>query len=129
MADYEIKEGATTPPLIVDLFDKFGTPDQAPVTGLDDPANVIEFVFRHSSKSDPDPPDLRAPGAYYNDPVNVGVYSGAVWHEWLDSAETRSLGQGTINFDIYVTWPDGKLEKFPPKDHFQFEVTEDLEAE
>lgn len=124
---YTIKEGANNPSLVVDLFDRFGTPDQSPLQGLDGDGVVITFIFKHSEKTKADTPDLMRAGENYVDPAEPGVYKAAAQFLW-GPTDTESIGAGAINFEINVQWVVGQIEKFPNKGYFQFMIEENLEG-
>jgi hypothetical protein len=122
---YSIKEGANSPSLVVFLYDKFGTPSQTPLSGLDGDGIRITFVFRQSGKSDSLPADLIADGSNYTDPASPGVYQNAVEYFW-QTGETADIGAGVVNFEVEIEWTEGQIEKFPNVGYFKFTITSDL---
>ena len=121
---YSIKDGANSPSLVVFLFDKFGTPQQAPLLGLDE-AFRITFVFRKEGKPDDEAANLIADGSNYVDAGNPGVYQHAAEYFW-QVGETADIGAGDVNFEIEVELTEGQIEKFPNVGYFKFKITPDL---
>lgn len=127
MSDYSIKEGANNPSLVVDLFDRYGTPEQAPLQGLD-AVERITFVFRNAAKGATDPADVIRDGQNYVDVEDPGTYQPSVVFYWLID-ETETIGSGEINFEVEVEWTSGQVEKFPNKGYFTFTIEEDLRGD
>jgi hypothetical protein len=125
---YTIKEGANRPPLVVDLFDRFGTPQQTPLQGLDADGVTITFVFRHSERDVTAAADLIRTGVNFVNPDDPTTYQAAAAFLW-ETGETADLGAGKINFEVEIQWAPGVTEKFPNKGYFEFTIEEDLRGD
>lgn len=121
--NYTIKTGANSPSLVVELYDNFGTPEQATVQGLEAAISIV-FVFKHSEKVEGDAPDLRNAGQWFEDPD--ALVTNGVQYDW-GATDTADIGAGDINFEVDVEWVAGQVETFPSSGYFELTIENDLD--